>query len=259
MFFQIMHTEWLKVKKYRTFWVLLGLFVVFAISINYFTILLMKMVKEKSNNLFSPLLYDYPQVWQSVAFTFSYISLLLGLLVIILISNEYTFRTHRQNVIDGWSRQTFMLSKLFWVVLLSIGATVLCLITGIIFAAIFGERGFSTENIQFLGVYFLQCLMSLTLAMLIAVLVKRSGLSIVLYLAYLFLENIAQLILTKNDIRLGRLLPLEAADRLLGYPFVEKLMPDTQAYSPWLYVIMLVIYILAVNYFVGRRLLRTDF
>ncbi|HEY0273740.1 MAG TPA: ABC transporter permease [Chitinophaga sp.] len=258
MLFQIIYTEWLKVKKYRTFWVLLGLFAVFAVSVNYLTIVLMKIVKEKSQNLFNPTLYDFPQVWQSVAFTFSYISLLLGLLVIILVTNEYTFRTHRQNVIDGWSRQTFLLSKLFWVVILSVGATLLCFLTGIIFAVIYGEHGFSTDHLYFLGVYFLQCLMSLTLAMLMAVLVRRSGLSIVLYLAYLFLENIAQLALTKNNIRWGRLLPLESADRLLGYPFVEKLLPDTAAYHPWVYVLMLAIYIVAANYFMGRRLVKMD-
>ena len=258
MLLQIIRTEWLKVKSYRTFWIMLSLFVVLVISINYIAILLMKFVKDKSGNLFDPVLYDYPTVWQSVAFLGSFVSLLLGLLIIILVCNEYTFKTHRQNVIDGWSRQQFMVSKLFWVVALSVFAMIICVITGIIFAAVYGTHGFSLENFSYVGYFFLQCLMSLTIAMLIAVLVRRAGLGIVLYLAYVMLENILQVVINKNLGNWGRLLPLESADRLLGFPFVEKLLPDDAAYPVGIYLLMLVIYIVGANFFVGRRLLKMD-
>ena len=39
------------------------------------------------------------------------------------ISNEYTFKTHRQNIIDGWSRKQFITSKLMDVLIISLIVT----------------------------------------------------------------------------------------------------------------------------------------
>ncbi len=37
--------------------------------------------------------------------------MILGMLFILLITNEVQYRTHRQNIIDGWSRTNFILAK----------------------------------------------------------------------------------------------------------------------------------------------------
>jgi hypothetical protein len=53
--------------------------------------------------LFNP--YDFNNTWQSTwpdrVFYYS------PAMLIILITNEYSFRTNRQNVIDGWSRNGY--------------------------------------------------------------------------------------------------------------------------------------------------------
>ncbi|MFK5098226.1 hypothetical protein, partial [Klebsiella pneumoniae] len=76
-----------------------------------------------ANNIAKLLLgnpFVFPEVWQTVAYFSSFFVLLPSILVIMLVTNEYTYKTHRQNIIDGWSRNEFLLSKLIDVAIISL-------------------------------------------------------------------------------------------------------------------------------------------
>jgi ABC-2 type transport system permease protein len=181
---QIIYTEWLKVKNYRTFWVMLLLALVIIPAGNFlvadkFSDNNFKQVGKMLGNPFS-----FPDVWLTVASMNSYNSLLFGLLLIILVTNEYTYRTNRQNVIDGWDRKQFVYAKLFWLVAISLVTLLIATISGTLIGIIYGEKSFSLEGYQYMVYYFLQLNVMLTIALLIGVLVKRAGLGIVLFIAY---------------------------------------------------------------------------
>ncbi len=56
--------------------------------------------------------YDFAHTWQTTSYVGGWLLLLPGLLLILLITNEFSFRTHRQNIIDGWARKDFYNVKL---------------------------------------------------------------------------------------------------------------------------------------------------
>ena len=60
-----------------------------------------------------------------MAFFSSFFIYIPSIVVIMLITNEYTYRTNRQNIIDGWSRKDFMTAKMIDVLLLSAIVTIL--------------------------------------------------------------------------------------------------------------------------------------
>ena len=72
--------------------------------------------------------FTFPDVWQTVAFISSIFVFLL-VVVIMFITNEYTYKTHRQNIIDGWSREDFLMSKMIDVIIICLLATVLYILT----------------------------------------------------------------------------------------------------------------------------------
>ena len=144
--FNIIRTEWLKVKSYRTFWVLFGVAVLFIPAINIIVAEFNKNVKAQTKGMFAVSLYDFPMVWQMIVNVNTNLTIFFGFLLVILVTNEFTFKTHRQNVIDGWSRQQFLYSKFLWVAVLSLTSLVMTVLTGIILGFAYGTADLSFEN-----------------------------------------------------------------------------------------------------------------
>ncbi|HAK12034.1 MAG TPA: ABC transporter permease, partial [Chitinophagaceae bacterium] len=70
--------------------------------------------------------FAFPETWHSVAYFSSWFVMIPSILVIMVITNEYTYKTHRQNIIDGMSRQEFMLGKMIDVAIIAGVATIMC-------------------------------------------------------------------------------------------------------------------------------------
>ena len=152
-----------------------------------------------------------------------------GLMIITSITNEYSFKTHRQNIIDGWSRSEFINIKIVLIVIISLLATLFVFLTSVFYGLLAGST-FSFEKIQFIGFYFIQALSYCMFALLIGVLIKRSGLSIGLFFLYCFIiENFLGAILNnmggvKSISGPGDFLPLNSVDNLIPFPFFRNIV-----------------------------------
>jgi hypothetical protein len=257
---QIIKIEWLKVKNYRTFWVFLALGVLAILAPNFIIHdIFIKRIPPEAQKLLGQSIYDFPLVWQTVASVSSYTSGIFSLLLITLVTNEFTYKTHRQNIIDGWERSEFVISKLFWVVSLALLAFLASLIAVFIFGGVYGKTAFSFENSSYLLYYLLQVIVSLSLALLLAMLVKRTGLAIILFLGYVtFLEQLLVSIVKHYFGNIGGLFPIQAGDELLPFPIVEKLVKISGPYDSTVYLAVLVAYITLIVWLVFRKMLRTD-
>lgn len=258
--------EWLKIKRYRTFWILVGFFIVLLPLLNYQIqngmVQLGGNAKDGGINLLSQA-YTFPEVWGNVGFWGSVFVLFLSILVIILTTNEYNFRTHRQNVIDGWSRLQFYHAKIGLVVLISMLATLYLFLVGAVLGiAADGDVSYMFNAGYKLGYFFLLTLNYLGFALLIGLWIRRSGLAIGLFLLYsMIIEHILEAILNwKISFNPGNFLPLQASDELLPFPMMkmaQSLMPGST--TPESYFVIASIAWCAVYYFIGRRLLlRSD-
>ncbi|MDX5482340.1 MAG: ABC transporter permease [Hymenobacteraceae bacterium] len=178
----LLRIELHKILPYRTVWVILAIFAVLMLLILYAS----SNVTINGREL-GPEMYRLPAFWQRLTYIASFFNLLFGVLLIVLVSDEYSFRTMRQQVIDGLSRAELVLAKFYVAIGFAGMGTLFLLLLGLYFgllystdrslAAIFGQM-------HFLAYYFVQAVGYMTLAMLFAFLIKRSGLSIVAFIAY---------------------------------------------------------------------------
>ena len=139
-------------------------------------------------------LFQFPHVWSSFAWVASWFNLLLAIILMVLVGNEYSFKTFRQHVMNGLGRYDLVMGKGIVIVLISIYGLLLVLLSGAVSGIIF------TKNIDFsdifqkayvLAVYFIQAVGYMTLGFLIAVLFRNTALSIVMFLLYfIFIEPI---------------------------------------------------------------------
>ena len=113
----LFRTEWLKIKKYPGFWWIMGITVLSYPGINGMFYFIYKENTANTKNaaqMLKMLLgnpFEFPEVFRTTAFASSLFVFIPAILVIMLITNEYTYKTNRQNVIDGWSRNEFLVAK----------------------------------------------------------------------------------------------------------------------------------------------------
>lgn len=224
----LLKTEWLKIKNYRTFWILLLLYIFCIFAINYIAhFFIGKILSDRGSKGMAELIvgispFSFPDVWKTVSYMSSFLLILPGLLIIILTTNEYSFKTHRQNIIDGWSRKQFIHIKIVLCILLAVISTFFTSITALGFG-LSKTAAFNFNGFHYIGYFFLQALSYNFFALFLAVLIKRGGLAIGVYFIYAaILETLFAGVLSHFFRNSGRYLPLEASDNLIPPPVLEN-------------------------------------
>src|SRR6476620_4018542 len=133
-----------KLTSYRTFWVVCGLYFFTLAFVTASGMEFLKWLAGKgiefgmTINVSRIPLYHFPDVWQNLVYISGFFKIVLAIMVVISITNEFTYRTIRQNIIDGMSRWEFLQSKILTNVLLSLMSVVMVFIiafvTGLIYS-----------------------------------------------------------------------------------------------------------------------------
>ena len=273
---RLLKIEWLKVKNYSAFTVLSLFFLLGILIANYSVYYTKKNVIDKADPtglIASSSPYDFSHTWQTTSYVSGFLLLLPGLLLILLITNEFTFRTHRQNIIDGINREDFINVKIVMALIAAVGATLIVIITGLIFG--FGSgSSFSLDRFDSVGYFFLKAVSYNMIALLFAVLVRKTGFAIGLFFIYMGFENILSAMLQGLSMKLkatsgfdignmGDYLPMNASDGLLHFPENTitnmannaKIMPhDYMSVS----LILALVYLLIFFIWSKNRIIKTD-
>jgi ABC-type transport system involved in multi-copper enzyme maturation permease subunit len=239
MFQNIIRTEWLKLKNYLSFWLLLLATAVSYPGINaivYFGYDESTKPKNQSGQLLKMLLgnpFHFPEVYHTTAYLSSFFTFIPAIVVIMLVTNEYQFRTHRQNIIDGWQKNTFIWGKFISVVLVSVLVTLFFFFVataiGFIATKDFAKVEMFTKG-KYIALFFLQIFTQLSFAFLLGLLVRKAFIAYGLFIFYgMIVESMAgaffKLKIQKfGGVDYGQFLPLEISDRLIPVPaFIGRL------------------------------------
>lgn len=269
----LLKIEWLKIKKYTAFIVMSIFFVVGVVATNYIVYSVNKNIVSTvgPGNILSFTPYNFANTWQTTSYATGFILLIPSLLLIMLFTNEYTFKTHRQNIIDGLSRRQFISVKMMMAVIFAAVATVLVFITALLFGFASGSD-FSLSGIEFVGFFFLKALSYNMIGLLISVLIKRTGFATGVFFLYLGGENFIAKLLDiwsikikstyGNDLgSMGDYLPMNAADGLITFPknpitnLSRTIFPTDYT---WLILFLALAYLLLFYWWSRRKFITTD-
>jgi len=172
---RLIRIEWLK--NYSYFPVILFSSIYFGLVIG-FTLMCAQTIPifGISIKLLDQGFLNFPQIWNFLTYFAGLLKIFLGLIIIFTISNEFTSKMFKQNIIDGLSRKEFLFSKVLTIALLSLLSTVVVLVMGLILGFSFSK---STElnaifkESYFVFGYFLKLFTFLTFLLFITVLLKR--------------------------------------------------------------------------------------
>jgi hypothetical protein len=266
----LLKIEWLKIKNYKAFLFISLFFLIGIFATNYIVYSVFHNIVNKSEaalllSNFNP--YDFEHVWQTVSYASGYLLMLPSLLLIILVTNEYTFKTNRQNIIDGSSREEYANVKMMMALIVAGTSTLFVVLCALVFAYSSG-KDFSITGFSHVGYFFLKALSYNIIALFISTLIKRTGFAIGVFFIYMGAENIIAQFLDVLSMKLkssknidfgslGDYLPMNASDGLLAFPptplksFTTNSLPTEYT---WIVLGFAIFYLLLFGW-LGRRLI----
>lgn len=261
-----------KMTSYRTFWVICGLY---FLTLGFTTASGMEILKwlaskgaefGASININRVPLYHFPDIWQNLIWISGLFKIVLAVMVVISITNEYQYRTIRQNIIDGMSRWEFLQSKILTNVMLSVMSVLMilsiALFTGFIYTPKI-EWNYFFVGSEFFIAYFLEVFAFLSYALMLGILVQRSGLTIVLLMLSHMIEAIIKLNIFRSSVEgqigfLKQFFPLESITNLVPLPFARYAFQEIQDYVALTAVAIAIGWTVLFNYFAYLKLRKSD-
>lgn len=159
-------------------------------------------------------IFNFPYIWHFNTFVAALLKIFLAIIIVSMMSNEYTYKTIKQNLIDGLSKKEFIASKFLTVVLFSIVSSVFVAVISLILGSIYSdytEWGIVFTDLRFLVAYFIKLVGFFSFCLFIGILVKRSAFALGFLILWQMFEGF-----TRGMIR-WKLFDGETTDAIMGF------------------------------------------
>ncbi|WP_282179522.1 ABC transporter permease [Maribacter stanieri] len=173
-------------------------------------------------------IFNFPYIWHFNTFITAFFKLFLAIVIVSMMSNEYSNKTIKQNLIDGLSKKEFIFSKFLTVVSFSLVSTIFVFIVSLILGLIysdFNEISIILTDLEFLLAFFIKLTGFFSFCLFLGVLVKRSAFALGFLILWQVFEGIFRGIIRwkffdseTTDIIMG-FFPLQSMFNLIKEPF----------------------------------------
>ena len=123
-------------------------------------------------------IFNFPYIWHFNTFITAFFKLFLAIVIVSMMSNEYSNKTIKQNLIDGLSKKEFVLSKFLTVISFSLISTIFVFVVSMILGLIYSdynEISIIFSDLEFLLAFFVKLMGFFSFCLFLGVLVKRSA------------------------------------------------------------------------------------
>ena len=179
-------------------------------------------------------IFNFPFIWHFNSHIVAWLKIFFAIVIVSIVANEYSYRTLKQNLIDGLSKKEFVASKFLTVVLFSVVSTIFLFVVSLILGLIFSdynEIGIIFSDMQYIGAYLLKLIAFFSFCMFLAILVKRSAFALGFLVLWQVIEGIIAILFqyikvrTDGEVNLFdsvyNFLPLDAMSDLIVEPFTR--------------------------------------
>ena len=249
---RLLTIEWLKLKSFRMFWVVLFAYtVIIAMVINQASELKLDLPIAQLQAL------QFPDVWHIITWASNTLNILLAAVMVFYVCDEFRNHTVRKQIIDGLTEAEFVLGKVLILISLAIFSTLILFIIGLMFGVKppLADNSVVWEKIHYLGLHFLSLLTYMSLAMLMGVIFKRAIPALMLFIV---LHIIEFYFVRRIGGSLIELLPLHAMDDMISIPFLAGKVTSAPLNSVRTIAIAVAIYFVLFNLLSWFKLKRSS-
>ena len=177
-------------------------------------------------------IFNFPYIWHFNTYMASIFKFFLLLVIVSMIANEYSYKTLKQNLIDGLSKKEFILSKFYAVLVFAGFSTLFVFIVSLVLGFVYSdynEFSIITSDLQYLLGFFIKLVGFFSFGLFVGILVKRSAFAVGAMFVWLIAESIFKGYLfyafrgsdtvSESVDGVMRFLPFEAMSNLIKEPF----------------------------------------
>jgi len=176
-------------------------------------------------------IFNFPFIWHFNTYMGAILKIFLAIVIVSMMANEYSYRTLKQNLIDGLSKKEFVLSKFLMVVLFAAISTIFIFLVSLILGLIFSdynEAAIIFSDTEYILAYFIKLLGFFSMCLFLGVLVKRSAFAIGFLVVWWIVESILYGLMkwkffkdTEIAENITQFFPLSAMSNLIIEPFTR--------------------------------------
>ena len=136
-------------------------------------------------------IFNFPYIWHFDTYIAAWLKLFLAIVIVSMVSSEYSNKTIKQNLIDGLSKKEFILSKFLTIVCFSLISTLFIFIISLILGYIYSdynEISIVFSNLEYLLAYFVKLLGFFSMCLFFGILLKRSAFALGFMIVLFFIE-----------------------------------------------------------------------
>lgn len=176
-------------------------------------------------------IFNFPYIWHFNTYIASIFKFFLLLVIVSMIANEYSYKTLKQNLIDGLSKKEFALSKFYAVGLFALVSTFFVFVVSLVLGGIYSdynELSIVFQDLEYLLAFFVKLLGFFSFGLFLGVLIKRSAFAVGAMFIWFIGETIGYNLFKYNlfkgtDIadRIFQFAPLRSMSNLIDEPFTR--------------------------------------
>ncbi|WP_159952041.1 ABC transporter permease [Polaribacter septentrionalilitoris] len=177
-------------------------------------------------------IFNFPYIWHFNTYIASILKFFLLLVIVSMMANEYSYKTLKQNLIDGLSKKEFVLSKFYTVIAFAFISTVFVFVVSLILGLIYSdynEFAIIVSDLKYLVAFFIKLVGFFSMGLFFGILVKRSAFAVGAMVVWLIIESMFKGYLfwsfkdasntTEKVDSIMQFLPFEAMANLIKEPF----------------------------------------
>ncbi len=137
-------------------------------------------------------IFNFPYIWHFNTYITALFKLFLAIVIVSMMSNEYSNKTIKQNLIDGLSKKEFILSKFLTVITFAVISTVFVFVVSLILGLIysdFNELSIIFSQLEYLIAFFVKLVGFFSFCLFLGILVKRSAFALGFLILWAILEQ----------------------------------------------------------------------
>lgn len=171
-------------------------------------------------------IFEFPFIWHFNTYFAAILKFFLLLVIVSMVANEYSNKTLKQNLIDGLSKQEYILSKFYMVGAMSLVSTIFVFVVSLILGLIYStdksiELVFT--DLEYFIAFFVKLLSFFSIGLFMGIWIKRSAFAIgALFILYI-IEGILGLLIgssfsEKSILLIKSIFPFNSSESLIPNP-----------------------------------------
>ena len=123
-------------------------------------------------------IFNFPYIWHFNTFMIAFLKVFLAIVIVSMISNEYSNKTIKQNLIDGLSKKEFIASKVLTIGVLAIASTLFVFLISLVLGLMhsdYDEIAIIFSDLEYLAAYLVKLFGFFAFCFFVGMLVKRSA------------------------------------------------------------------------------------